>query len=159
MDQVRVVPYQPALKRYFHELNVAWITQYFELEPPDERALLNPEQEILAKGGCIWFALLNDEVVGTCALKRDSESVYELSKMAVAPRQQRRGIGEQLIAAAIAEFEAHQGTQLFLETNAILTPALRLYERNGFKRQPQPRPGSEYARSDVYMIYVPRAAG
>ena len=153
-NRVRIVPYQPALKRYFHELNAAWITQYFKLEPPDERALLNPEQEILAQGGCIWFAVLDDEVVGTCALKCDGAGVYELSKMAVAPNHQRQGIGEQLIAAAIAEFEARKGEELFLETNAKLAPALRLYERLGFVRQLNLRPGSEYARADVHMIYA-----
>jgi ribosomal protein S18 acetylase RimI-like enzyme len=159
MDSVRIAPFQPALRRYFHELNAAWITQYFALEPPDERALLNPEQEILAHGGCIWFALLGDEVVGTCALKLDSDGVYELSKMAVAPAHQRRGIGEQLIAAAVREFEARHGRELFLETNAKLGPALRLYERMGFVRQPALRPGSEYARADVHMIYAPKPAG
>jgi ribosomal protein S18 acetylase RimI-like enzyme len=151
---VRIVPYEPSLKYHFYELNAAWITQYFALEPPDERILANPEKELLAKGGCVWFALSNNEVVGTCALKPCEAGEFELTKMAVAPAQRRRGIGEQLIAAAIAEFEARSGAQLFLETNTKLEPALRLYARMGFERQPSRRPGSEYARSDVYMIYA-----
>jgi ribosomal protein S18 acetylase RimI-like enzyme len=57
------------------------------------------------------------------------------------------------MAAAIAGFEGRGGVELFLETNAKLTTALRLYARMGFVRQPTLRPGSEYARSDVYMIY------
>lgn len=150
---ILIVPYRPQLKRHFYELNAAWITQYFAMEPPDERLLSNPEQELLAKGGCIWFALSNDEVVGTCALKPGDGGEFELTKMAVAPSQRRRGIGEQLIAAAIAEFIARDGRALFLETNAKLEPALRLYARMGFERQPNTRPGTEYARADVYMIY------
>ena len=150
---LRIVPYQAELRRHFYELNRAWIEQYFAMEPPDERALVHPEQEILAKGGAIWFALIGDEVVGTCALKPSDEGVYELTKMAVSPAHQRRGIGEQLIAAAVTEFEARSGRRLFLETNAKLGPAMRLYARTGFVRQPHRKPGSEYARSDVYMVY------
>jgi ribosomal protein S18 acetylase RimI-like enzyme len=152
-DSVRIVPFQAELRRHFYELNVAWIEQYFAIEPADERTLLNPEKEILAKGGALWFALSGDEVVGTCALKPEGEGVYELTKMAVSPAHQRRGIGEQLIAAAVAAFEARDGKLLFLESNAKLGPAMRLYARSGFVRQPNLKPGSEYARSDVYMIY------
>lgn len=152
-DSVLIVPYQPALRRHFHALNAAWIEQHFVMEPPDERALLHPEAEIIAKGGRIYFALCGDEVVGTCALKPCGDGWYELTKMAVAPAQQGRGIGQQLMAAAIADFEALGGRTLFLETSTKLEPALRLYARMGFVRQPEPRPGSEYARSDVYMIY------
>jgi ribosomal protein S18 acetylase RimI-like enzyme len=158
-DTVRIVPYQAELRRHFYELNRAWIEQYFAMEPPDERALLRPEQEILAKGGAIWFALLGEEVVGTCALKPNGDGSYELTKMAVSPGHQRRGIGEQLIAAAVADFEARSGRLLFLETNAKLGPAMRLYARTGFVRQPHIKPGSEYARSDVYMIYERARAG
>ena len=150
---VQIVQYRAELGRHFYELNRAWIEQYFAMEPPDERALLHPEQEILAKGGAIWFALIGDEVVGTCALKPGGDDVYELTKMAVSPAHQRRGIGEQLIAAAVTDFEARSGRLLFLETNAKLGPAMRLYARTGFVRQPHLKPGSEYARSDVYMIY------
>lgn len=153
-DDVRIVPFQAELGRHFYELNRAWIEHYFVMEPPDERLLLQPEQEILAKGGAIWFALLGQEVVGTCALKPGGDGVYELTKMAVSPAHQRRGIGEQLIAAAVADFEARCGTLLYLETSAKLAPAMRLYTRAGFVRQPNLKPGSEYARSDVYMIYA-----
>lgn len=155
IDSIRIVPYQPALQQHFHALNAAWIEQHFVMEPPDERVLLHPEEEIIAKGGRIYFALSGDDVVGTCALKPCGDGSYELTKMAVAPAQQRRGIGEQLMAAAIADFRALGGRMLFLETSTKLEPALRLYARMGFVTQAQPRPGSEYARSDVYMIYEP----
>ena len=150
---VRIVPFQPALRRHFYELNVAWIAQHFVIEPPDERLLLHPEQELLAKGGCVLFALLGDEVVGTCALKAYPQGELELTKMAVAPGHQRRGVGQRLMAALIEEFETRGGRKLWLETSTKLEPALRLYERIGFVRQAELRPGSEYARADVYMIY------
>ena len=153
MEDVGIVPYQSALRRHFYELNVVWIREHFVIEPPDLLMLTNPEREILAKGGAIWFALASEQVVGTCALKASGAAEFELTKMAVTPAFQRRGIGEQLIAAAIAEFEARGGKQLFLESSLKLAPALRLYERMGFERQPHIRPGSPYARSDVYMIY------
>lgn len=152
-SDLRVVPFRPELRRHFYELNAAWIRQHFALEPIDERVLSNPEQEILAHGGAIWFALLRDAVVGTCALKSHGPGVFELTKMAVTPEQRGLGIGQQLLTAAISGFEDRRGVELFLETNAKLTTALRLYARMGFVRQATLRPGSEYARSDVYMIY------
>lgn len=70
----------------------------------------------------------------------DESLPKKLTKMAVAPGQRRRGIGEQLMAAAIAEFEARNGRALFLETNAKLEPALRLYARMASCAKPTPVP-------------------
>jgi hypothetical protein len=52
---------------------------------PDRRPRSpNPEGEIIAKGGFIFYAQYNDQiVVGTVSLLKVSESVYEVSKMAV----------------------------------------------------------------------------
>jgi hypothetical protein len=47
---------------------------------------------------------------------------------------------------------------LFLESSTKLERALSMYERAGFVLQPDVRPGSHYARADVYMIYDPAAA-
>ena len=153
---LRIEPFRSDLRHHFYALNAAWIVTDFALEPVDERVLSNPEDEILAHGGTVLFALLADEVVGTCALKQHAHGTFELTKMAVAPAYRRYGIGAKLIEAAIAAFEAANGRELFLESSTKLEGALRLYTRMGFVRQTQLRPGSEYARSDVYMIYRAR---
>ncbi|MDE3209494.1 MAG: bifunctional helix-turn-helix transcriptional regulator/GNAT family N-acetyltransferase [Pseudomonadota bacterium] len=157
-EAVRVVTFQPALREHFHRLNVEWLRKYFYVEEIDERVLSNPEAEILAAGGEVFFALLGDAVVGTCALKREAGDALELTKMAVDGRYQGLGIGRRLIEAAIGEFVRRGGTSLFLETNSKLAPAIKLYESVGFEHQPTVRPDSHYQRADVYMVWRAPAA-
>lgn len=150
---LQIVGFRPELREAFHRLNAAWLRKYFRMEPIDERVLSHPEEELLASGGAILFALLDGKAVGTCALKRESGQVYELTKMAVDESRQGLGIGRALIDAAVSEFRKLGGTTLFLETNSKLVPAVRLYESVGFEHQPGRKPDSHYERSDVYMIW------
>lgn len=152
--QVRVVPFSPALREHFYRLNAEWLAKYFTIEPIDHAVLSEPEKHVLAPGGRILFALVGDEVVGTCALMPDGPpGVFELTKMAVTGGHQGLGIGRKLMEAAIAEFQAMGGTELFLESQRRLQPALKLYESVGFEYQPGVKPASHYQRADVYMIW------
>lgn len=151
--ELRVVPFAPQLREHFYRLNAEWLAKYFKIEPIDHAVLSEPEKHILAPGGSILFALVGDEVVGTCALMPDGPGVYELTKMAVTGGHQGLGIGRRLMEAAIAEFHRLGGKELFLESQRRLQPALKLYESVGFEMQPGVKPGSHYQRADVYMIY------
>ena len=120
--------------------------------------LSNPEAELLEPGGEVFFALLGEEVVGTCALRVEAPGRYELTKMAVDAARRGLGVGRKLIEAAIARFHQLGGRELFLESNQKLAPALRLYESAGFVHAPRPSP-SHYQRSDVYMGLRAEATG
>ncbi|MBW8311786.1 MAG: bifunctional helix-turn-helix transcriptional regulator/GNAT family N-acetyltransferase [Rhizobium sp.] len=150
---LRIVPFAPELREHFYRLNAEWLAKYFKIEPIDHAVLSEPEKHILTPGGSILFALVGDEVVGTCALMPDDPGVYELTKMAVTGGHQGLGIGRKLMEAAIAEFHRLGGRELFLESQRRLQPALKLYESVGFEMQPGIKPGSHYQRADVYMIY------
>lgn len=153
-EAVRIVPFAPALREHFYRLNAEWLARYYTIEPIDHAVLSEPEKHILAPGGRILFALVGEDVVGTCALMPDGEpGVFELTKMAVTGGHQGLGIGRKLMEAAIAEYEALGGSTLFLESQRRLQAALRLYESVGFEMQPGTKPGSHYQRADVYMIY------
>jgi ribosomal protein S18 acetylase RimI-like enzyme len=153
-DPIRIVDYAPRWRADFARLNLDWLERHFAVEAIDRDVLLDPENHILAGGGHILLAIDGDDLaVGTVALKLDSAGVYELTKMAVDPARQGGGIGRRLMMGAIAAFERLGGRELFLESNRKLAPALHLYESVGFEHQPAPRPGSHYARSDVYMIW------
>lgn len=154
-SRVEIVPFEPRLREYFYELNAAWLKKYFVIEPLDEQVLRDPEHQVLAPGGAIFFATLEGEVIGTCALLYESAGVFELSKMAVDEAFQGMGVGRRLLDAAIAEFHRRAGQTLFLESSSRLTPALHMYERAGFVLQPAVRGNSHYQRADVYMIYAP----
>jgi GNAT superfamily N-acetyltransferase len=150
MSGIRLVPFRREYAADFRRLNVDWIERLFKVEAADLKVLDDPEQAIVAKGGMIFFALDGDAVVGTVAMVRDTDERYELAKMAVATTHQRRGIGEMLGAAGVGWVAEQGGRSVFLQSNTKLDNALRLYERLGFRRAPDPNP-TEYARCDIYM--------
>ena len=139
-EEIQIVPFEMKYALDFRNLNVAWISKYFEMERMDFLALDNPKEYILDKGGYIAVALKGNAVVGVCALiKMDHPKYdYELAKMGVSPQEQGQGIGFLL------------GKHI-LESNTKLIPALKLYRKLGFveiKGYVSP-----YERCDIQMVY------
>ncbi len=153
MATVEIIDFEPRYRDAFKTLNIEWLQKYFEVEAVDEMVLSDPEQHILSPGGSILFARMGEEIVGTCALKHQGDGVYELTKMGVTADRQGAGIGAALMSAVIEKFRQLDGKELYLETNAVLEPAIKLYARHGFVDQGHRKPGSVYERSDVYMIW------
>lgn len=151
--KVEIQAYSPEWREAFYRLNAQWLQRHFVIEDVDERMLRDPEHYVLEPGGTILFAILDGRPIGTCALLKEDEGLYELSKMAVDEAHHGLGAGRLLLAAAIDTFHALGGSTLFLESSSKLKRALGMYERAGFLHQPAPRPGSHYARADIYMIY------
>ena len=151
----RIVPYETRHSEDFFRINAEWICKYFSLEPEDERVLRNPQTSILDLGGVILMAELeeSEKCIGAVSLLYRAPGVFELSKMGVSPEAQGKGAGRALVGAAIDAFKEMDASELFLETHSVLSPAIRLYESFGFEKQSGPRPGSPYARADVYMIW------
>lgn len=153
----RIAAFEPRWSADFARLNLEWLRRWFVVEPVDEEILNDPGQHILADGGRVLFALqgegAGERVIGTVALRHDGDGVYELTKMAVEPELRGSGIGRALLVAAIDAFREMRGHELYLESSSILKPALALYESAGFCHRPAPRPGSHYARADVYMVW------
>lgn len=159
---LRIVDFDPRWRADFARLNLEWLQRWFVVEPIDREVLSDPERHVLASGGRVLFAVLHDgadaRAVGTVTLRRESEGVYELTKMAVEPGLRGSGIGRRLPLGAIEAFQAMQGRELFLESSTKLGPALALYESVGFRHRPAPRPGSHYERADVYMVWEGKQA-
>ncbi|KAF2333962.1 bifunctional helix-turn-helix transcriptional regulator/GNAT family N-acetyltransferase [Flavobacterium nitrogenifigens] len=133
---VKIVDYKPEYQEAFRALNVEWISTYFEMEEADYKALDNPEEYILKKGGKILVALYENEPVGVCALIKmnNSEYDFEMAKMAVSPKAQGKSIGW-LLGKAIAEKAKELGAKkIYLESNTILKPAINLYYKLGFEK-------------------------
>jgi GNAT superfamily N-acetyltransferase len=148
---VRIVGYDPASAGDFARLNYAWIAEHFQIEKHDREILDFPFETIIEPGGEIFFAVDGSgEVVGTAAMIRASEAVFELSKMAVAPTFQGRGISNLLMDACIQFARNESSHIIFLETNSKLPAALGLYKKYGFKNTPLD-PASEYERANVRM--------
>ena len=149
---IEIIDFEPRYADAFRELNLRWIRQYFQVEAEDERVLSRPGECIVDHGGQILFARLKTDgrIVVTCALKQVSPGCVELAKMAVDPAAQGRGVGNALMAAAIERAARMGADQIVLETNRVLTPAIRLYEKFGFRETPMPR-GTPYTRSNLAM--------
>lgn len=151
-DQVEIATYNPKHQKSFKDLNIEWISNYFVVEPNDVKALDHAEDYIINKGGEIFSAILNDEVLGVCALiKSDGKDYdYELAKMAVSPKAQGKGIGLLLAESAIKWAADEGASKIYLESNTKLKPAIKLYEKLGFKEITGI--SSSYDRVDIQMM-------
>ena len=144
--------FQPVLADTFRRINEEWITEYFKLEVADQKTLEDPHRSILEAGGDILFVrdTRTAEILGTCALIKHSEGLAELAKMGVTKQARGRGAGLLLVQAIIHRASELGFQRLFLETNARLEPAIKIYRQVGFEQCEPPRP-SDYERSNVYM--------
>jgi ribosomal protein S18 acetylase RimI-like enzyme len=149
-NDIRLVPYAPAHREAFRDLNLEWITAHFVVEDEDRRVLNDPEGEILAPGGAILFALEGDTPVGTGALISMGPHEFELAKMAVTERARGRGIGRALCVALVALARERGAHQVELLSQTTLAAAVSLYRSLGFEEValgPVP-----YKRSNIRMV-------
>jgi putative acetyltransferase len=150
--EIRIRQFQAGDAISFRRLNEEWITRFFRVEPKEELILADPKGTILDHDGRIFFAAAGDRCIGCCALIRLREKEFELAKMAVETSHQGAGVGRRLLQAAIGEARSMGARRVYLETNHILTPAIHLYESQGFKHiDPSRIVPSQYQRADVYM--------
>ena len=153
-SSIRITDYEPGHHAAFRDLNEEWIVKYFKLEDADRRALNNPKEYILDKGGLILVAKENEHILGVCALIKmhDGSYDYELAKMAVSPEAQGKGIGHLLGCAVIERAKELGAKSLYLESNTVLKPAISLYQKLGFNKiHHRPTP---YERCNIQMELV-----
>ncbi len=131
-SEPRILSYESRHREQFKRLNVDWIQTHWELEPEDYKALDDPEQSILTSGGYIAIAELAGEVVGTCALLKMDDSTFELAKMAGSVQARGQGLGLRLGEHVIDKARELGAGQVYLESNTVLEPAIRLYGKLGF---------------------------
>ncbi|MBA2685566.1 MAG: GNAT family N-acetyltransferase [Gemmatimonadaceae bacterium] len=147
---LQIVAYRAEHGAAFRDLNLAWIEKYFAVEERDARDLGDPETYILAPGGYVFMAELDGVAVGTVALMREADDVFELAKMTVADSTRGLGAGRALGEAAIAHARAIGAKKIELLTNSASVPAIALYHSLGFVDVPLGN--TEYARADVHMV-------
>lgn len=148
--KVTIINFEDQYTNNFTQLNFEWLEKYFYIEEYDKKVLLNPQKYILDDGGNILFALINNKVVGTVALIKRENGVFELSKMAVTEEYQGLRIGQKLMYACI-DFAGRTGAKrLFLDSNTKLKPAISLYNKVGFREIPVPKE-TPYERCNIRM--------
>ncbi len=147
---VEVVRFAAQYAQAFAALNREWIETYFEIEDEDLKMIEHPQEYVLDGGGEIFTALVDSEPVGTVAMVKSDATTFELAKMAVAPAAQGSGISHLLMDACIDFARSAGALEIFLITNDILAPAMGLYLKSGFVRQPQNN-DQRYARGNTEM--------
>lgn len=152
LNQLEIIAYNESLAADFKQLNEAWLQKYFEIEPIDIEMLSNPTQYFIDKGGHIFFAKIADDIAGTFALLKESDSVYELSKMAVAESFQGKNIGNRLMEFAIAKATELKAAKIILCSNTRLGSAIHLYRKYGFIEVPFISSG--YKRCNIKMELI-----
>lgn len=147
---MRILPFEPRHADAWRDLNTAWISKYFTLEPKDREALDDPVGKILDKGGHILMAETEDgEAIGCVGLLLLADGGFEVAKMTVSEAARGTGLGRLLMQACIDKATSLGAPRLYLETNSSLAPALGLYRAMGFADLPSRE--TPYARADVFM--------
>ena len=147
---LQLVPYKTDYKQDFIDLNIDWLEEFFVVEPYDKKVLEDCENQIIAKGGFIFFALLKTEVVGTFAFMKVENQTYELSKMAVKKSFRGKGIGNQMMAFSVRFAEQHNWRRCILYSSTKLENSLYLYRKYGYSEIPL-EPNCPYDRGDIKM--------
>lgn len=132
--------FEPGDESAFAALNRRWIEEFFKIEQSDIDQLSDPQANIIAHGGSIVMACDGDRVLGTGALieahnaPSDGLTWYQIIKMATDPSAQGKGIGGRVIRRLISTARDLGASGLWLETNDALGPAVKLYEKAGFRK-------------------------
>lgn len=145
-----IVPFEEQYAKHFKDLNVAWLEKFFEVEPYDKELLENCQGLILDKGGFIFFGLVDKQVIGTLALIKLENGVYELVKMAVDEAFQGKGYGNELLRFIIHFSEKHHWDKLLLYSNTVLENSIHLYRKFGFLEIPMEN-DTPYKRGNIKM--------
>ena len=145
----------------FHDINAEWIRAMFVLEAHDIHVLSHPREIILDPGGIILLAMSPQHgVVGTCALMKISDGVYELTKMGVSEAARGQKAGELLLCATLDRARTMAMTTLFLLTQSKCEAAIHLYEKHGFVHDADIMAtyGATYDRCNVAMSFAVQPA-
>lgn len=145
-----ILPFTPERAPYFDSLNRAWIEELFSMEPKDYAVLQQPQTSIIDKGGEVWFAAIDGQIIGAAALLVESPSILEFSKLGVAPAARGKGAARALLQHCRERAAARGADILRIYTNSKLAPANALYISEGFTQvEMTPEQRLHYARVDI----------
>lgn len=146
---MKIVPYDPRYKNDFIELNRAWISEMFVMEPEDERELGNIEPYV-KKGGQIFFAVdEEDQVMACCMLAPREDGDWEIMKLAARGMYTGTGAGSACLQACIDYAKKLGLPKIIIVSNRRCTHAVRLYRKFGFEEIPVDKQRFPFDRADI----------
>lgn len=133
IDRATVITFDARYKQDFKELNLAWVSQLFEVEESDIKQLESPEESILHAGGEIFFILTYSGIVAGVVADVIHDDECELAKMTVRKECTGKGYANILMKESI-EWAKEQGFPfLKLYSSVQLENAIALYKKFGFE--------------------------
>lgn len=149
MEPISIIPFSKNHAKAFADLNYEWIAHFFSIEPVDRKYLDNPQTEIIDSGGAILLAQHNDTIIGTIALVKMEEGIFELAKMSVQKDYRGRKIGHLIMEACISKAKELGASMIVILSNRKLKNAIHLYGKFGFTDVGIPE--TDYERCDIRM--------
>ena len=149
-SSLKIISFEEIYSKAFYQLNIEWLETFFYVENFDREVLSNPIKYIIEKGGYIFFLLENTKVIGTVALMKKKEKVYELTKMAIIPEKRGNKMGQYLMEYCIDFAKNKKLNKLILYSNTLLKNAIHIYIKKGFKEIPVEK-NCPYKRSNIKM--------
>jgi putative acetyltransferase len=116
-------------RNYAAELNEDLCFQNFEAE------LQQPLKKYGAPGGALFLFYNNEEIIGCGALQSITQAnTLEIKRMYIVPQMRGKKFAPFILNHLVEHAKTMGATQLVLDTLERLVPAVKLYEKNGFKR-------------------------
>ena len=94
--------------------------------------LVDLEANYSGQNGCLFALLDRTKLIGTVAIRLESDFNCELCRMYLLPQYRRQGLGRLLLDTAEKEAKLRGFTEMHLKTAAVLVEAIQLYESVGF---------------------------
>lgn len=146
---MKVVPYNRKYKEDFIQLNKAWISEMFVLEPEDEKELGNIEP-YLEKGGQIFFAVDDEEnIMACCMLAPRDDGDWEIMKFAANDMYKGVGAGSSCFNACIDYAKSKKIEKVIIVSNRKCEQAIHIYRKFGFVEIPVDKKKFPFERADI----------
>ncbi len=146
---IEIIEYTDNHASDFKRMNLEWLDKYNLTESHDLMVLDDPKGTILDRGGAIYLAKNENEIIGSAALMKEHDGVYELAKMTVTDSWKGKGISKLLIEKCISKAKELGAKKITLFSNHQLQVALNLYKKFGFEHVEVT--DSPFATADVKM--------
>ncbi|TSC58088.1 MAG: N-acetyltransferase GCN5 [Candidatus Peregrinibacteria bacterium Greene0416_19] len=128
------VPYSDEYRNDTTRFILHILEDEFGLKGIDRPDLNNIAGAYQSDGGNFWLLKVDDEIVGTIALRNYGNGCGYLKRMYVAENMRRKGIAKHLLTTLLTYARQHGYTELYLGTVGEMDAAIKFYQSQGFQR-------------------------
>lgn len=152
---MKIVSYDSRYKNDFIQMNTAWISEMFAIEPEDLQEFENIDSAI-EQGGQIFFALDDDDkVMACCMIAPRADGDWEIMKFAARGMYTGTGAGSACLEACIDYARSNGIPRIIIVSNRKCTHAIHLYFKHGFKEIPVDKKKFPFDRADIAFELIP----